>query len=106
MQVALSVFACVRPLGANVYLLERTVCVFFCALAVSENEIDVGPSVEPFKPFDSDPCSEANANCRAISCAYGIERFVILRKSILISTSLMMDKKKSRGLQVCVEFWM
>lgn len=42
----------------------------------SENEIDVGPSVEPYKPgpYDNDPCAEANANCRAISCPYGIER--------------------------------
>ncbi|XP_046445127.1 papilin-like isoform X2 [Daphnia pulex] len=41
----------------------------------NENEIDVGPPESNNKPYDSEPCSEANANCRAISCPYGIERF-------------------------------
>lgn len=43
----------------------------------SENEIDVGRPETPYKPgpYENDPCSEANANCRSISCAYGIERW-------------------------------
>lgn len=42
----------------------------------NENEIDVGPTATPYKPspYDVDQCAEANANCRAISCPYGIER--------------------------------
>ena len=42
----------------------------------TENEIDVGPAETPYKPgpYENDPCGEANANCRAISCPYGIER--------------------------------
>lgn len=44
----------------------------------TENEIDVGPTATPYNkpsPYDVDQCAEATANCRAISCPYGIERY-------------------------------